>query len=389
MSGQYVFKVAEADLIVCLEKHKGNLNAVARDLDLDKRGLQRRLERMKKRGYNPVYDLSHPVPPGMGLKGVSTLYDDEGNVKLQWVKSHGGESDPLAGMREVVEEMLVPLKGLAKPVKAPKASLAHSMSAYIIGDAHFGMYAWGQETGADFDTDTASRDLRAAIDHLVDTAPASDTGLLVDVGDALHADNRSNVTPASGNLLDVDTRYQRVIRIAVEAFRYGIGRMLQKHPNVRVVIAQGNHNPDSAGWMALCLSMFYESEPRVTVETTPSKFHYLEWGANLIGVTHGDKLKMADLPSIMATDQPAAWGRCTHRYWWTGHVHHTKHQEHRGCFTESFNTLAASDAWHHASGYRSARQMQRIDLDKQHGIYSRAIFNLGMRKDGLSERRSA
>lgn len=373
-------KVAESDVIVALEKHKGNVSAAARELGIDKAGLARRVARMKARGYNPDYDLKHPVPEGMALKGVSTLYDDQGNVKAQWVKSEGRASADLEGIRQAVDEMLVPLKGLSKPIDAPKAGVEHSLSAYIIGDAHFGMYAWGQETGADFDTDTASRDLRAAIDHLVSTAPESDTGLLVDVGDALHADNRSNMTPASGNLLDVDTRYQRVIRIAVEAFRYGIGRMLQKHPKVRVIIAQGNHNPDSAGWMALCLSMYYESEPRVTIDTNPGKFHYLEWGANLIGVTHGDKLKMNDLPSIMATDQPEAWGRCRHRYWWTGHIHHTKHLEHRGCFTESFNTLAASDAWHHASGYRSARQMQRIDLDKAHGIYSRAIFNLGMRK---------
>lgn len=378
MSG--IPKYTEADLIVALEKHKGNMSAAARELGVDKAGVNRRIQRMKARGYNPIYDLKHPVPEGMGLKGVSTYYDADGNVKGQWVKSHSNGADPLAGMREVVEEMLEPLKGVAKPVKAPKAGLEDSLSAIIIGDAHFGLYAWSEEAGANFDTDTASRDLRAAIDHLVETAPASDTGLLVDVGDFLHADNRSNVTPASGNLLDVDTRYQRVIRIAVEALRYSITRMLQKFGTVRVIIAQGNHNPDSAGWMALCLSMYFDNEPRVVVDTTPSKFHYLEWGLNLIGVTHGDKVKMADLPSIMATDMAEAWGRAKHRYWWTGHVHHTKHQEHRGCFTESFNTLAASDAWHHASGYRSVRQMQRIDVDKKHGIYSRAIFNLGMMK---------
>ena len=42
------------------------------------------------------------------------------------------------------------------------------------------------------------------------------------------------------------------------------------------------------------------------------------------------------------------------------------------------NTLAASDAWHHASGYRSQRQMQRLDLSREHGIFNRGIANLGM-----------
>lgn len=371
-------KVSEADVVVALEKHRGNVSAAARDLGIDKAGLARRVSRMKARGYNPEYDLKHPVPEGMALKGVSTLYDAEGNVKAQWVKSQGNPCVDMDAVRQAIEEMAEPLRGMAKPVKAPKASLKDSLSAVIIGDAHFGAYAWKEEAGANFDTDTASRDLRAAIDHLVETAPASERGLLVDVGDFLHADNRSNMTPASGNLLDVDTRYQRVIRIAIEALRYCIDRMLRKHQVVDVIIAAGNHNPDSAGWMALCLSLYYDKEPRVRVDMSPGKFHYYPFGKALIGVTHGDKIKLADLPSIMATDRPEQWGAAKHRYWWTGHIHHTKHQEFRGCTVEAFNTLAASDAWHHASGYRSMRQMQRIDIDKNHGIYSRAICNLGM-----------
>jgi hypothetical protein len=309
-------------------------------------------------------------------KAYSTLKDGEGNVKLVWEKTERDNSRSM--LQSAILELAEPIKGLARPVKAPKAGFCDSLSAYLIGDAHFGMYAWGEETGADFDTSIASRDLRAAIDHLVDTAPDSEYAVLVDVGDFLHADNRSNVTPGSGNLLDVDTRFRRVCSMAVDAIRYCVGRMLQKHQFVKLIIAQGNHNPDSAGWMAICLSMYYEREPRVEVDMTPGKFHYFDFGQALIGVTHGDRLKIADLPSIMAADRPEMWGKAKHRYWWTGHIHHTKHQEYRGCTVEAFNTLAASDAWHSASGYRSMRQMQRIDIDRNHGIYSRAICNLGM-----------
>lgn len=369
--------ITDADLVVALEECQGNKSKVAKKLDLNIRTVQRRVDRLVARGYTPEYGLRRAAPEGQVVGGVSTLYDDEGNVKLQWVKSKS-ENRSEHILEEVIRELAEPIKGLAKPILAPKASIANSMSAYIIGDAHFGMYAWGEETGADFDTAIASRDLRAALDHLVDTAPASEHGVLVDVGDFLHADNRSNVTPGSGHLLDVDTRFRRVCTIAVEALRYCVGRMLQKHKTVRLIIAPGNHNPDSAGWMAICMKLYYENEPRVTVDMTPGKFHYFEFGNVLIGVTHGDRLKIADLPSIMAADRPAMWGQAKHRYWWTGHIHHTKHQEYRGCTVEAFNTLAASDAWHSASGYRSMRQMQRIDVDKRHGIYSRAIFNLGM-----------
>jgi MarR family len=364
----YCHKVSEADLLAAIDRHDGNIAAAARELGVDKSGLARRVQRLKRLADVPEANFTP--------RAYSTLKDGAGNVKLVWEKTERNNSKIM--LEATVEALAEPIAGLAKPVKAPKAGIQDSLSSYIIGDAHFGMYAWGEETGADFDTSIASRDLRAAIDHLVDTAPASEYGMLVDVGDFLHADNRSNVTPGSGHILDVDTRFRRVCSIAVDALRYCIARMLQKHSHVRVIVAQGNHNPDSAGWMAICLKLYYENEPRVDVDMSPGKFHYHEFGQTLIGITHGDRLKIGELPSIMAADRPGMWGKAKHRYWWTGHIHHTKHQEYRGCTVEAFNTLAASDAWHSASGYRSMRQMQRIDIDVNHGIYSRAICNLGM-----------
>lgn len=318
------------------------------------------------------------APDGHAVKGVSTLHGPDGEVIAQWVKTSTSDAEQRAALDAVAQGLASKIRGMAMPVKAPRARLADSLSTYVIGDAHLGLYAWSAECGEDFDTSIASQDLRAAIDLLVAGAPASGTGFLVDVGDLLHADNRSNVTPASGNPLDVDTRFQRVIRIAVETLRYMIGRMLEKHRRVKVFITPGNHNPDSAGWLALVLAAFYSKEKRVEVETSPAKFYYERFGKVLIGITHGDKIKMQDLPSIMAADRAKDWGETQHRHWLTGHIHHTKHQEYRGCFVESFNTLAASDAWHHASGYRSARQMTRIDYDREHGIYSRGLANIGM-----------
>lgn len=365
------------EIITALREHGSNRKA-AKALGCDPRTVERRRAKLALKGYSPDHDMTRTVPDGFKVKGVSTYYDDEGRVRGQWVKSSADAERREAMMREAVEAMAAPLRGMADPEPAPKQCMASSLSAYIIGDAHFGAYAWHEESGEDFDTAIASRDLRKAIDLLVSGAPPSETAYLVDVGDFLHADNRKNATPESGNLLDVDTRYQRVIRIAIDALRYAISRLLRKHKRVKVFVTPGNHNPDSAGWMAMVLSAYYERDKRVQVERSPAKFFYQRFGKCLIGITHGDKIKLHDLPSIMATDRAKDWGATVHRYWWTGHIHHTKHQEYRGCFVESFNTLAASDAWHHASGYRSTRSMQRIDLDKDHGIYNRGIANIQM-----------
>jgi hypothetical protein len=373
-------KYTDDELLAAL-KEGGSKRAAARLLGVASSSVMRKVDLLVSRGWSPEHGWTHTVPQGYRVRGVSTLYDAEGNQRAQWVKSQVDPEAMHKALRETVDALAEDIRGAAKPVKAPAYTTDRSLSAYIIGDAHFGLYAWAEEAGDDFDTNMASADLRAAVDLLVDGAPASEVGFLVDVGDFLHADNRSNMTPASGNILDVDSRFPRVRRIAVQALRYCINRMLKKHARVEVFQTPGNHNPESAGWMAMILEAYYENEPRVRVETSPAKFFYARHGKCLIGITHGDKVKMAEMPSIMATDRPKDWGETEFRYLWTGHIHHTKHQEYRGCFVESFNTLAASDAWHQASGYRSARQMQRIDLDTEYGIYNRGIASLKRVRD--------
>jgi hypothetical protein len=72
-------------------------------------------------------------------------------------------------------------------------------------------------------------------------------------------------------------------------------------------------------------------------------------------MTHGHRVKARELVGVMATDMAEAWGRTKHRMWYTGHVHHESVKEFPGCVVESFRTLAAKDAWHHAQGYRARR----------------------------------
>lgn len=368
-------KVTNDEVIAAMREH-GSQRKAAKALGINQSAISERLRRLQVRGFSPEHDMTRPVPEMFVAGGVSTYYNKDGQPTGQWVKAKLDDKRVREAMLEYIGALKEEVRGLAKPVPAPAYTLERSLSAYVIGDAHFGMYAWAEESGEDFDTNIASADLRAAIDLLVDGAPASERAFLVDVGDFLHADDRSNATPASGHPLDIDTRFARVRRLAVDALRYCVKRMLKKHKYVELFQAPGNHNPESAGWMAMVLDAYFENEPRVRVETAPSHYFYARHGRCLIGITHGDKTKMADLPGIMAVDRHKDWGDTEFRYWWTGHIHHTRHQEFRGAFVESFNTLAASDAWHNASGYRSVRQIQRIDLDSLYGIYNRGIASL-------------
>ncbi len=317
------------------------------------------------------------IPLSMFADKATTQFGGDGSLKNQWVKAKVDPDKLRIAFKAMFDAMCedVPREPAAT---GPMLSDMDMLSAYVVGDAHFGMLAWGKECGTPFDLSIAERELKGAMEYLVARAPDSKRALIVDVGDFMHANGKKNVTPQGGAMLDVDGRFPKAIKVAVRAMRHLINAALKKHDEVHVICAPGNHNPDGSSWMQELLAVKYEDEPRVIVDQHPGAYFYHHWGKCLIGVTHGDTCKFGDLQSIMAYDQPKLWGETTHRHFLTGHIHHTKQEEQRGVFAEAFNTLAPKDGWHSMSGYRSEQQMQRIDFHKEHGEYSRGTVNPGM-----------
>jgi hypothetical protein len=65
--------------------------------------------------------------------------------------------------------------------------------------------------------------------------------------------------------------------------------------------------------LAICLAGYYEREPRVFVDISPTPFHWYRFGKVFLGVTHGHMAKPEKLPGIMATDRPIDWGETLHK----------------------------------------------------------------------------
>ena len=319
------------------------------------------------------------APDGYTVKGTSTLYGPDGEVKATWVKTREDWDHLQKSLESFTDKLVEKALGAASPVPAPAVALSDLMSAYVVGDAHIGAYAQAAETGIeDFDTKIATDDLRGAFNHLVRSSPAARVGLLVNVGDALHANDTTSETPSSKHRLDTDGRFSTVIDRAVTVFRYAIDLMLKKHREVWIINARGNHDPDAAVWLNKVIEAYYHREPRVKIISNAPKFQYVEWGQVLIGVHHGDQIKRRQLYEAMTRDKREAWGKAKFSYFWTGHIHHKDAEEIGGCLFESFNTLAAPDAWHAASGYGANREMQQITLHREFGIVARNVCGLEM-----------
>lgn len=330
-----------------------------------------------RRGWAPEHQMVHPVAPGYAVKGTSTLYGDDGSVRAQWVKTTADQQ----AQQEAIEAALTALVADLPRVAPRKASGVWStdlLTAYPIGDPHIGMYSWAAETGEDWDLELARKVHCSAMDALVQAAPATEQAIIVNLGDALHYDSMEAKTPRSGHMLDADGRYAKVIDVAVMTIRQCIESALAKHKFVHVVNVRGNHDETGAMWLARLLAIAYEREPRVTVDVTPSVFNYYRWGKVLIGMHHGHSCKPDKLPGVMAADRASDWGECSWRYWWQGHIHHESKKEYPGVSVESFNTLAAKDAYANDGGWRSGRTMQAIVLHREHGEVARSRVNSAM-----------
>jgi hypothetical protein len=371
--------VRQIEYINAIEQH-GSMRKAAKVLGVTKSAVQESMDRLRKRaarqGYSPEHDLVHPVAPGQMLRGASTLYKD-GVPVMQWVKTSADQERMEQIMREFALSLAQDVKGLAPITKPPKHANDDLMCVYPMGDPHFGLHAWWQDAGEDFDLGIAERLTTGAVDRLVASAPPAHTALLLNLGDQYHADNQKNLTN-SGHQLDVDGRWAKVQQVGLRATIYCIRRLLEKHQKVIFRINRGNHDGHSAYGLALMMSCYFHDEPRVEIDLSPATAWYYRFGKVLIGSTHGDTMKGADLVAIMAADRPKEWGETAHRHWYVGHVHHQDIKEYRGGIVEYFRTLAARDAWHAGQGYRAGRDMRLIVMHKEHGEIERHRCDVGM-----------
>lgn len=358
----------------------GSVVDAAEALQLEPQQLRAHMTELQRRaasrGYSPANDMNKTAPDGFSVKGVSTLYDGDGNIRGQWVKTKADENERYQMLLDAMSTIAHKWEGLAEPSVAPSYTDDDLLAVYPMGDPHVGLMSWSPETGNDFDLKIAEQNLYGAVDHLVGLAPRAKHALVINLGDFYHSDSKGNMT-TKGTRVDVDGRWPKVLAVGIRIMRRIIDRALDKHEHVTVINEIGNHDDHSSIMLGLALEQFYEREPRVTIDTSPSKFHWYRFGKVLIGTTHTDTVKPDKLGAIMACDRAQDWGETLHRYWYTGHVHHDVVKELPGCIVESFRTLAAGDAWHTGQGYRSGRDMKLDVLHRKFGRVDRHIVGIG------------
>lgn len=351
----------------------GSIRAAAVGLGVPRPTFQHRYRKALAAGFDEA--IVHPAPVGHTVKGVSTLYDQAGNVIQQWVKTRTDQM-PLEEVIEAIQAAFDDYVSPAQPTEPPANSDDDLATVYPIADSHFGLYAWAAETGEDFDLKTAQEVNSGAFYRLSRSTPSSAHAVILGLGDLLHADDTTNRTAKSGHSLDVDTRHAKVLKVATVFMIDAVTEALKKHQHVTVRNLPGNHDTHSAQAVTMGLWAWFRNEPRVTVDTDPGYFWWWRWGRVLLGATHGDMAKMPNLPMVMAASRPEDWGQTQFRHAFTGHIHTRTALESGGVIVESFQSTAARDAWHQASGYRAGRSLSAITFHKMLGEVARQKVNI-------------
>lgn len=361
-----------------------SLSQAAKHFGVGKRAIEKRKANLVRKGWSPEHDMTHIVPDGFKLRGTSSLYKE--GVKapvLQWVKTSCDEQRQREVMQAAIEAMAedLPRMAFARP---PAACNADLLNCYVVTDYHLGLLSWHEETGADYDLNIAEQQLVAWFATAISMAPDAEIGVFAQLGDYLHWDGLDAVTPASKHLLDADTRFQKLVRVAIRVTRRVVDMLLTKHQRVHVLMAEGNHDTASSIWLREWFSAIYENEPRITVDRSPDPYYCVEHGQTSLFFHHGHKKKPASVSDVFVAKFRDVFGRTQHSYAHLGHLHHVDIKENNLMIVEQHRTLAAPDAYASRGGWISGRDAKVITYHKKYGEVGRLTINSDMLKAGAA-----
>lgn len=368
---EYCRTPAERKAVEAVLEH-GTATLAAEALDRDVTGINHHLRRVRGRA----------AQAGVKLDEVTTrtvrYTDADGNVITERRRSTN-KVDPhtrtYEAWCEAVEDYCAnKIKPLPKTkfAKQPKRN-PDLIDKLVLTDYHLGMLACLEETGDNWDTKIARKQALAFIDEAIERSSNAQTALLNVLGDFLHWDSLIAETPTSRHVVDTDTRYQRLIRVALRLGIDIVRKLLTRYETVHVMICEGNHDLSGSAWLRESLRVFFADEDRVVFVNSDIPYYAMQWGYIMLAAHHGHIKAKQKLPEFFASEPRfrEMWGQCTYCYIDTGHLHHEHRKESGGAYVEQHPTLASRDGYAARGGFISHRGAYVTTYHKERGEDSR------------------
>ena len=238
-------------------------------------------------------------------------------------------------------------------------------------DIHIGKLCSAFETGDECTHKIVIDRVKSGVAGIVQKAKGFpiDQILFIIGNDILHIDNAKSQS-TKGTTQDSELMWYDAFKIAQKLY-VDVIEMLVAIAPVRVQYDPSNHDYLTGFFLAQTLEAWFRNCKGIEFNASPAHRKYFVYGKNLIGTTHGDGAKEADLGLLMAHES-TEWNQCKHRYFYTHHIHHKKSKDYMSVCVEALRSPSGTDSWHHRNGYQHApKAVEGFLHHKEHGQIAR------------------
>ena len=236
-------------------------------------------------------------------------------------------------------------------IKRSKVKDPHCL-VFDPADIHIGKLCSSFETGEDYNTQIAVQRVREGLHGILQKSNGwnIDKIFFIAGNDILHTDNPRRQT-TSGTPQDTQGMWYENF-VDAKKLLIEIIETLMTIADVEVVYNPSNHDYMSGFMLIQAVEAWFRHSKNVEFKTDMAHRKYSFYGKNLIGTTHMDGAKIADLPLLMAQEASKHWLKCIHRYIYGHHIHHATKKDFGSVCVETLRSPSGTDSWHHRKGYQ-------------------------------------
>jgi hypothetical protein len=370
--------------------YKEEIKSLARSNDFNTNKVARILSKQKgvtfggalRRYCNKVVlDLSQ-VKEDLNERGVASS-----DFRHGWIKTKQGsyfiKNENVINYDEIREQFIQDVKDYAPVYPKIKYDFKESENLLLldIADLHINKLTSVFETGeANKNIESLKQTLFNKIEVLIKRTNSFNITSIIFVGgnDVLHTDSPQNTTTA-GTKQDVSMMWFDAFVEARKLYIEILERLLLIAP-VHFVFTPSNHDYMSGFHLAQNIQAWFHKNNNISFDVSPAHRKYIQFGASLIGLTHGDGAKEADLPDLMKIEAKEGYYNSNYCYWYTHHIHHKDKSSYKGkqkvqlekdyrdvkvintgkklhsqknrTHVEYLRSANGTDSWHHRKGYQ-------------------------------------
>jgi len=315
----------------------------------------------------PVDDLVNETLEKRKEQYFVKLQQEEIKQLKKEVEIYRKKDYELNRIHELVTEHYAKTDIGSKNVIIPKTNSGLMLEVPIV-DLHLGKLSWQPETGENYDCNIAEERFMSVVYDIVDsTKDKKFEKILFIIGNDFFNFDNIDGTTTKGTLQQNDGRWQKMYLKGNDLLTEAIS-LFSKIASVDVLEIPGNHDEMTMYYTIVNLASWFRNNGNVSVDISPRKRKYREFGKCLIGFTHMDKERKR-IEGNMQVEAPEAWGRTLYREWHGGHLHSEQTKEVNGIKIRNLSSVTGTDAWHYDSGYvGSVATSQTFIWDKEKGL---------------------